>query len=109
MKNNEKLSLPRWIKCPKCGAEFTPSEILYPDSVLGKPSSLIKDEHGKIIVCIDDNYSDTESYTCDYCGEQLQLNVKLNIDVKKESDIDFDTDYISPIYKFDRLVLPEHD
>ena len=36
------------IKCPKCGYEYLPAEIFFPDVLLGEPSNIIRDEEGKV-------------------------------------------------------------
>ena len=37
------------IVCPYCGYEHEPSEAIYPEDLLGKPDSIVRDGTGKII------------------------------------------------------------
>lgn len=70
------------IKCPVCGAEYLPSEIFYPNNFLGKPENIIKTKHGELCGYLDRKYSDTETYTCDYCKGKLKVKVKFEFNVE---------------------------
>lgn len=83
------------IHCPYCGWEYDPSEILYPDNVLGKvdSKSIVRDGDGKII------YKEYEEdceplaedvYYCDHCGKAfvIKINTEFTTEAQKE-ELDF--------------------
>lgn len=37
------------VKCPFCGAEYSPSEIFMPGELIGKANNVIKDPTGRIL------------------------------------------------------------
>lgn len=47
--NSLKLQPRTIIKCPHCGAEYLPGEVLYSDNVVGNPKNVIRDALGHII------------------------------------------------------------
>jgi predicted nucleic-acid-binding Zn-ribbon protein len=56
------------IKCPHCGFEYLPAEIYYPDSFLGKPDDITRDEKGKIDFYDGSSMNMEEEFTCLNCG-----------------------------------------
>ena len=101
MKNKVKI-----IKCPKCGYEYLPAEIFYPDTLLGHPKDIIRTLDGKI-----DFYNDTagefeEEYICDNCDTTFTVTASINFDTAINVNHDFSSDYSSTIYK-DRIILEE--
>jgi DNA-directed RNA polymerase subunit RPC12/RpoP len=82
-----------YIKCPHCGWEYDPAEIMMPSDFLGRPESLIKDALGKILHLsyIDDQEpNQTESFICDGCGRQFIVEPQVTYKVKKEAEeLDF--------------------
>ena len=55
------------IKCPHCGREYLPVEIFYPASFFGKPTTVYRDEQGKI-----------ENIETEYERKFLALGIKVN-------------------------------
>ena len=94
-----------FIKCPYCGYEYVPSEIYYPDSFLCKPTSIYRDVDGKIEKvnakpCLE------EHYICDNCDKTFKVKATINYASSKVEELDFDNDYISPLYQ-NRITLEE--
>lgn len=99
--NKEDLRLqPRTIiKCPHCGWEYLPGEVLYPRSVLGQPNNIIRDGLGHIIY---EDYREgeepeaTEEYTCDNCNKPFVVEVSLNVKATEQvEELDFSEEYVS--------------
>lgn len=90
-----KLEVSKYITCPHCGYQYLPSEILYPDNVIGKvkPESIIRDPLGKILYFEYREYSEPkseESYTCDGCNKSFTVEVSTVYKIQKKSEeLDF--------------------
>lgn len=74
----------RKIVCPFCEAEYLPAEIYYPNSLLGKPSNIVKDEHGKILSFLNDSMDVRESYVCDYCNKTFNVKMEYSFNIEKD-------------------------
>jgi DNA-directed RNA polymerase subunit RPC12/RpoP len=97
MEQNQK----KWptIKCPHCNYEYTLADIFYPESLLGRPDSLVRDALGKIIYL---DYKEgeeplqSEQYICDNCDKPFIVEPVITVKVKKEvEELDFTEDYVS--------------
>ena len=78
------------IKCPKCGYQYLPSEIFFPESFLGSAHDVVRNAAGKIIHAAGEDPDLKETYTCDCCGSSF--TVEANITMKSsliEEDEDF--------------------
>ena len=64
------------IVCPCCGAEYLPAEIFIPESYIGKPKNIVKDEFGKIFTFDGESMNTYERYQCDYCGNTFKVFAK---------------------------------
>lgn len=42
------------IICPKCGAEYLPSEIYFAEDLIGKQKNIVKNDEGKILSYIEE-------------------------------------------------------
>ena len=84
------------IKCPKCGYEYLPCEIFYPDSFLGKCSSIIKDDNGKIEFFSGDSMNLSETFICEHCGYEFLVNAKVDFEVTEIKDT-FDEEVSIPL------------
>jgi DNA-directed RNA polymerase subunit RPC12/RpoP len=97
MEQNQK----KWptIKCPHCGYEYTPAEVLYPESLLGKPDSIIRDALGKIIYleyAEGDEPCQSEKYICDNCDKPFIVEPVITYKVRKETEeLDFTETFVS--------------
>ena len=79
------------IKCPYCGAEYTPSEIFMPQDFLETSLSVLRDKSGKIehISCEDACLE--ESYICDYCDKEFTVKAEIEYVVEQSEEFD---DYV---------------
>lgn len=95
MKRNSK----NIIKCPHCGAEYLPAEIYMPDSLLGKPFDIYKDDNGSIKTFFGEDMDLTESYRCDFCNKKFTVNatIKFNtVSADKYSNNEYKTKLTKP-------------
>ena len=88
------------IKCPHCGYELIPSEVFYPEDIIGgRTDSLIRDALGKIIYLEykeDQEPCHSEQYICDNCDKPFVVEPVVSYKVKKEvEELDFSTDTAS--------------
>ena len=91
------------IKCPKCGAEYTPSEIYIPNEFFSK-EKVLKDSDNKI-VSSNKLLNTEEEYICDNCGTNFLVMAKVSFETDvTESNDNFDDEYVSVINK-DRIDL----
>ena len=75
------------IRCPYCGQEYLPAEIYYPDSFLGKPKDIYKDENGAILGFDGEDMNTTESFYCDKCGKPFSVNAVVTFKTTPLTDI----------------------
>jgi uncharacterized C2H2 Zn-finger protein len=96
------------IKCPKCGFEYLPEEVYFPDVLTGTARNIVRDElTGKIIYFDGESMNTHEEMTCDRCGCTFDVNGKINFVTKINVAHDFSEDYSTKIYKNDRIKLEE--
>lgn len=81
------------IKCPKCGYEYLPAEIFYPNSLLGKPKNIVRDDSGKIIYFDGESMNATEEYTCDKCECTFNVFGRFEFESSVNVEHDFSEDY----------------
>ena len=87
------------IKCPHCGYNYVPAEIMMPSDFAGKPDSIVRDALGKIIYHeYPEDYepSMTQTFICDGCGKQCIVEPIITYKIKKEAEeFDFSEPYVS--------------
>lgn len=83
------------IRCPKCGQEYLPAEIYYPNDFLGKPNHILKDSDGKIENYQNNNMNLEETYICDKC--KTKFKTIATVDFTTEIIADTDSVYRSKI------------
>lgn len=66
------------IKCPCCGREYLPAEILYPKSFIGCPRDIIRDDKGGILGFNGEDMNLCETYTCDGCGKLFAVEATIS-------------------------------
>ena len=94
------------IKCPKCGKEYLPSEIYYPNSFLGKPTSIVKNDEGKIVFYLGDSMDLQEEYECS-CGCHFTTKASIEFTVEENTSLDFsEEEYTTPLFG-NRIALQE--
>lgn len=62
------------IRCPHCGFEYLPAEIYYPDTFLGVPSSIIRDEKGQILGFKGSDMNTSEEFYCNGCDKPFSVD-----------------------------------
>ena len=82
------------ITCPKCGYEYLPNEIFYPDDVFGDANSIVRDENGKIEIFGGDSFNLDEEFTCEHCGCHFNVVGKVSFKTTILDEIDFDNDFV---------------
>lgn len=100
-KYEQKLQPRQLVKCPHCGWEYLPCELLFSDQVLGqaKPNSIIRDPLGHIL--FEEYQKDKEplaedTYVCDNCNKPFVVLVETNFRVKKQDkELDFSEKSVS--------------
>ena len=95
------------IKCPKCGYEYHPAEIFFPDDILGKPNQIIRNENNEIEFITGDNPELTNQFVCYNCETMLEIEAKVSYKCNVNSMYDFTEDYSSPILENNNLELEE--
>ena len=87
------------IKCPHCGAEYLPSEIYMPGSLIGHPSDIVKDSLGRILYedYLENKEPDMiEHFICDTCEKPFVIEATVTYRTKEEEpEKDFSTQYVS--------------
>ena len=79
-------------KCPYCGREYMPSELLYPENVLPSIGEPVRDEKGAIEFCTGSDELSSETYVCDGCGREFVVMPSLSVETfASEADIEEET------------------
>lgn len=94
------------IKCPVCGAEYTPAEVFMPDSFFGKQTDIFRSMDGQIEFYDGTDPDLTETFTCEHCNTDLSIEAKLSFKVDVAVD-DFEEEYVSKIDKPAKITLDE--
>lgn len=95
------------IKCPYCGAEYTPSELFYPNDFIPEVKEVVKDESGNIVAHQGALMKLDEEYCCDYCNHTFVALASILFTSKKCDEHDFNFEHVSPLYNQDRIKLEE--
>lgn len=89
------------IKCPFCGAEYPPSEIYYPDDLIGRPTDILKDNQGKIMGIVGKDVDPYATYECDYCHKKFLTEAVISFKTSPCKDIWDDDDDFAEVLKKD--------
>lgn len=100
MADNKKAQARKVIKCPHCGWEYLPGEVLYPETIVGVPTnSIVRDPLGHILYeeYKEDGEPQTEDvYICDNCNKPFIISFDINYSTKPQEEIlDFSDTSIS--------------
>ena len=92
------------ITCPNCGCEYLPAEIYLPNSFLGKPHNIEKENlTGKVRDFFGHSMDIDEKYICDKCNQPFRVTAKIQFITE---GIDFNTEYKTKLRK-ESLFLDE--
>lgn len=94
------------ISCPVCGEQYLPSEIFFPDDLIGKPKEIFKDTSGKLDFYTGEDQNYDQYYVCDHCGSKLHIHASVKYDVNVIPD-DFDEEYVSKFNRQSKFSLKE--
>ena len=95
------------LKCPVCGEEYLPGELVFPNYIIGQPKNIIKSDMGKIEYWEDNDLSELETYICDKCNTPLDIEVKVEYKIRENSKYNFNKDSSTKIFTNDRISLKE--
>lgn len=84
------------IKCPYCGAEYTPAEIYIPKDFFSD-EVVVKDDKGKIQLVTNSLLNTKETYCCDNCLKEFSVNAEVSFTVEEVKD-EFDEDSVTTIH-----------
>lgn len=87
------------ITCPHCGREYLPVEIFIPNNFFGKPEDIDRTEDGRIEDYNGSAMDLTETYTCDNCGTEFNVETTLKFKVQENIKPVFEEVYSSPLFK----------
>lgn len=97
------------IVCPKCGCEYLPEEIFYPEDLLGKAHDIVKDGKGKLLGAAGGRPAKTEEFVCEKCGATFKVEASVSFSSSIDPLKDLSDDYVTPLYPKPRVSLPEPD
>ncbi len=92
------------ITCPYCGREYLPSEIYLPNSFLGKVTDVMRMVDGSIEAYFGKNMDLKESYICDKCNSEFNVQAKVTFKTFPKQDTKFKEEYVTRI---NRLKMSE--
>ena len=92
--NNEKLEK---ITCPKCGKEYLPAEIYYPNSFFGRPQDIARIK-GKIDSFDGKSMDLEETYQCDSCDCNFKVVAKISFKTTEIQKYDM-SQYKTPLFE----------
>lgn len=75
------------IRCPHCNYEYLPAEIYLPNSLLGRPFEIIRDESGNILGYQGSNVDTKESYICDRCNNTFEIEASISFKTTAIADM----------------------
>ena len=87
------------IKCPHCGYEYVPAEVMHPNDFLGRPETVLRDALGKLLHVDYERGNEplsSETYICDGCDKQFIIEPSTTYKVRKEAEeLDFSQTTVS--------------
>ena len=86
------------IKCPVCGAEYLPSEIFFPNDLIGKQTEIVKDERGKVLHYDDCDLCLEQEFVCEHCGNRFITKATVSYQTC-DPDADFSDESVIKIRK----------
>ncbi len=96
-----------YITCPKCGREYLPAEIYYPNSFLGKPAD-IERLNNKIEGFTGKSMDLEETYVCDNCSTKFRVTATVKFKSVEVAKHDMSRAYVTPLFE-DKITMYEGD
>ena len=96
------------ITCPRCGAEYLPSELFIPKFVFGKPTDIERTDTGKLLWCDGQDMDLQETYKCDYCNKPFEIKAIIKFESYIDDRKDFTSDYSTSL-KVKKYTLFDND
>ena|SRR5574344_937218 len=87
------------ITCPRCGMEYLPAEIFYPNIFFGRPSNIDRDYNHKLIDYCGTSLNNEESYTCNNCKTPFRVYASVNFRSVIDSSKDISKPYVTKLRK----------
>ena len=88
---DKKVQSKKVVKCPHCGWEYLPGEVLYPESVVGVPTNtIVRDPLGHILYeeyREGDEPSTQEKFICWHCNRPFLIDIDVNYSTKPQEEI----------------------
>lgn len=75
------------IKCPKCGYQYLPGEIFIPNSMVGEPKNIVRNNIGEILGYEGTDPELNEKYVCDHCNQEFNIVAKLSFSTDSKEGI----------------------
>lgn len=95
------------VKCPKCGFNYLPAEVYYPDKLLGHPTNIVRSDKGEVISYGGSSMDLTEYFQCEHCGANFKSMGIVKFVPYPQEDLDFDEEeYVTKLAP-DKLILNE--
>ena len=101
--NNEKIEC---IVCPKCGREYLPAEVYYPNQFLGRPRDINKLNNGKIESFDGQTMNLEETFVCDGCNTAFKAIATVKFRTVELKKYDFSKSYVTSLFE-DTFTLSE--
>lgn len=86
------------IRCPRCKYEYLPAEIYLPNSFLGKPAGIIRNNN-TIESFIGNSMDTSETYICDKCKTTFRVYATVAFSTEEKPKLNFDEEYTTPLTK----------
>ena len=96
------------IRCPKCDYEYLPSEIFIAKHLVGDARDVERTYDGKIYLHNGIMQDFNESFICEHCGKPFKVKANMSFETTYDAENDVTEDYITSLYKKDRLHLDEN-
>lgn len=104
MRNDKKVE---YIVCPRCGREYLPAEIYYPDNFLGKPQD-IERVNNKVEGFTGKSMDLEETYICDSCNTKFKVTATVKFKTSELAKHDMSRAYVTPLFE-EKLTMYEGD
>lgn len=78
------------IKCPNCGWEYLPEEVVHPSSLYQNRKAIYRNEEGVIIFPKEEHLDNEDTYICDNCNCEFKVKsiVKYETQLLNKQDED---------------------